>query len=347
MKFSYKAFVELTQRVVGYFYKHFSYKKWHGLRLLAVDGSTVKVPTTKEVVDHFGVVDSANGEPCPLARISLVFDVQNRIITDAVISPKENGERSLAVPPIKGSGPKDLFLLDRGYPAFWLFVLILSKGGNFCARVTTTHWKVIKKFFNSGKKEQFVYLSPSAASVAMCRKLGLPLAPIKVRLVRIDLGNGEAEILITSLMDQEKYPYEVFEELYHHRWPVEEEYKSLKCRVQIDNFTGKSVESVYQDFHARIFTANLTAILAHPVQRQIDDLDVKKKYRHQINLTQALSKMKDTVVLLFCRSNIGEILEKLLTLFLKTTEPIRPGRKNPRKMAIKRKTHHFAYKPIR
>jgi hypothetical protein len=33
-------------------------------------------------------------------------------------------------------------------------------------------------------------------------------------------------------MDMKKYPYELFAELYHLRWPVEEDYEALKYRLQ-------------------------------------------------------------------------------------------------------------------
>jgi hypothetical protein len=55
-------------------------------------------------------------------------------------------------------------------------------------------------------------------------------------------------------------------------------------------------------------------------------------YGHQINFTQALSKMKNTIVLLFTRSaeKVAVLVEQLRTIFLQTTEAIRPNRKYPR-----------------
>jgi hypothetical protein len=41
--------------------------------------------------------------------------------------------------------------------------------------------------------------------------------PIKVRMVRVELDSGEAEILVTSLTDMKKYPCELFPERYHLR----------------------------------------------------------------------------------------------------------------------------------
>jgi hypothetical protein len=79
------------------------------------------------------------------------------------------------------------------------------------------------------------------------------------------LDTGENEILITSLMDKTLYPTEIFAALYHERWPVEEDYKIMKCRMEMEAFTGQSVRSIYQDFHANVFAKNLVAMLTFSV----------------------------------------------------------------------------------
>ena len=163
----------------------------------------------------------------------------------------------------------------------------------------------------------------------------------------MDLAGGETETLLTSIMDKDFYPCEIFKERYHLRWTTEENYKTAKCRIEIENFSGKSVESVYQDFHAKVFAMNLTAALTHPAQDIIAGQHEQKKYAYRINFTQALSKMKDSLVLLFIRSNIIEILNKLLDLFIATIEPIRPGRKYPRKQSVRKRGFYPCYKPIR
>ena len=89
---------------------------------------------------------------------------------------------------------------------------------HFCSRVIGTHWKEIKKFYNSGKKEQIITLRPSPSSVVQCNRLNLPVSPIQLRVIRVELDSGETEILITSLMDTDLYPHEIFKELYRLRW---------------------------------------------------------------------------------------------------------------------------------
>ena len=345
-KLHHQAFIELGRNLASFFYDHFPCRKWKGFRILAIDGSTIKVPRTKDCADHFGAWNPAKGEACPLARISTLFDTINGIVVDVVIRPKEQGERSLAAEHMQHVRANDLVLLDRGYPAFWLFALILSRQAHFCARVKSS-WKEIRKFSNSGKKEGVITLPLSLASIEQCHFLNIPVSPIKVRAIRVELAGGETEILLTSVMDKDLYPCEIFKELYHLRWTTEENYKTAKCRIEIENFSGKSVESVYQDFHAKVFTMNLTVAMTHPAQDIIARQREQKKYAYRINVTQALSKMKDSLVLLFIRSNIMELLNKLLDLFIATIEPIRPGRKYPRKHSVQKRGFYPCYKPIR
>jgi hypothetical protein len=208
-------------------------------------------------------------------------------------------------------------------------------------------WKVAKRFADSGLNEQIVRLQPGSVAKQDCAERELSSNPITIRLIRVVLDDGEIEVLATSLLDTKTYPISMFKELYHLRWPVEEQYKVFKMRIEIENFSGKSVLAVYQDFHAKVFTANLTAILARPAHEIVAQDSVVKKYRYQVNMTNALSKMKDTIVLFFHRSDILSLLRSLWQIMLKTIEPIRPGRSYSRVARVKPKKFPVCYKPTR
>lgn len=346
-KLKYDAFVELNDQMLQHYYSKFPFETWCGFNLLAIDGTTLRVPDEKPILDCFGAWNSTKGKnPCPKARASQMFDVLNKVTIDAIISPKSEGERELAAFHFLKLQPDDLILLDRGYPAQWLFKLALSMSSQFCARISYKKWKVVKKFYASGKKEQIVKIEMTPLSKRKCFELGLDTKPMTVRLVRIELESGESEILITSLTDMDKYPHRAFAELYHLRWPVEEDYKTLKYRLQVENFSGKTVHSVYQDFHAKLFSKNLTAIIAATTKNEIIKKSENLKYVHQINFAQALSNMKGTIVLLFNRSSkkIRIIIEKIRTIFIQTTESVRPNRKFPRRHRVKQKRFFFEYK---
>ena len=149
-------------------------------------------------------------------------------------------------------------------------------------------------------------------------------------LIRDPLPNGDEQILMTSLIDLQKYPYEIFRGLYHQRWGVEESFKQMKCRMQVENFTGKTVRSIEQDFYGRILSMNLTAVLAHPVQEALERDGQTRKHPPQVNFTFALSCMKKTIVSIFCYNHAYDLCQELLELIYKNPEPVRPGRKYPR-----------------
>jgi len=347
MKLKYGAFCELNQKLVNYFYSHFNPSTWLAFRLLAIDGSLTRLPLTEAIAQHFGAWGVRQGAPCPMARVSQLFDVLGKITVDAIISPKSDGERELAAQHVLKLMPNDLVLLDRGYPAWWLFGAILSMQANFCARVSCTKWKVVRKFFHSGRAEKTISLPAPLTSIAKCRQLGLDLTPLTLRLVRIE-RQGKVQILITSLLDIQKYPIEIFADLYHRRWPVEEDYKAIKCRMELENFTGKSPLSVYQDFHAKVFAKNLVSVMAFPVNQALQVTSENLTYQYQINFTQALSKSKGVLALLLYET--GKKIQRLIAdsqeIFQRTLEPIRPGRKYPRNHRFKHRIFFPQYKPI-
>jgi hypothetical protein len=346
-KLKHEAFIELNDRLVHNYYENFQIRTWHGFNLFGVDSTTLRVPNEKEIAEHFGVWNSIKGEkPCPKARGSQMFDVLNKITVDAIISPICEGERELAVTHFLKLQPTDLLLADRGYPAYWLFNLILSLEANFCARISYKKWKIVETFYESGEKEQIVMLNPSSESKERCLEMGLGINPLKVRLIRIELETGETEVLVTSLTDMEEYPYSIFSELYHLRWPVEEDYKTLKYRIQVENFSGRTVRSVYQDFYAKFFSKNLTAVIASTTKDAIQKKSETTKHVHQINFAQAVSKMKNTILLLFNRTNkeVVDIVNKIRKIFIQTTESVRPNRKFPRRHRVKQQRFFLEYK---
>jgi hypothetical protein len=86
---------------------------------------------------------------------------------------------------------------------------------------------------------------------------------------------------------------------------VEENYKHLKMWVELENFTGKSVLSVKQDFYARVLSSNLVAMMSNAAQRLIDRNTKGRRLPYQVNFAQAISKMKNTLVKLILPSVNG------------------------------------------
>lgn len=345
------AFIRLCRISVDYFYKYSNYAGWRGLRVLGVDGSRIKLPKSKDIAKEFGEHNVGRNADCPrsMATISIVYDVFNHIPLDAQIGPWEKSETEFVFKDhMKVFLPKDLVLADRFYPSTKLMIELIQNGVEFCFRMKENWWRQVREFRNSTKRQQVVELK---ISNKIRKDLGLSLdyKGLKVRLMKIDLENGEVEILCTSLIDSNKYPIKEFKALYHMRWGTEEAFKLLKSRIEVENFSGLTARSIYQDFHAKILMMTMCSILSYPIEEKVKEEYAKEKtenkFDQQINRTHALSVTKDHLVVLFFKNNWNAILERIDKLIEYTREIIRPDRKNPR-IHKPKKLHHVTYKPI-
>lgn len=340
------AFVELNKIQVDYFYDHFETSTWLGFRLLAIDGSTVELPSSPEIRKYFGVhtVNDQKKE-MSLGRFSQCFDLLNHMTIDAEIGlykGKNSGEQEHAIKHIDRMKKGDLVLMDRNYPCFYLFSLLLSKNIDYCCRLKISSWKLSKQLLSTNETELFGEILPSKAAMKKCEQLGISTKPIRVRLIKVLLKTGEEEILISSLLNNTKYNTSLFSDLYFQRWGIEEFYKEFKHKLEVENFSGKSVLSVFQDVYAKVFTANITNILATDAMMKLKKK--KRKYVYKINRTNAYNKMKNLIVLLFDEQIRCEILTSILDLFVIKPIPIRINRVYDRNFGHHSRRYHMTYK---
>jgi len=124
------------------------------------------------------------------------------------------------------------------------------------------------------------------------QKVGLP-EKITVRFVRVRLSTDEIEVLVTSLLDEGKYTAQMFKELYHLRWGVECFFCVLKERLKIDNFTGKTVISIKQDFFATLFLTGLESVLTQTADLQLFKKSRQNQHRQIVNNMVSFNAIKN------------------------------------------------------
>lgn len=341
-KISHEAFIELNDIAVKHFYENYKCHKWKKHRLLAIDGSEVLLPSNTETIAKFGDYSHRRSEKSiVLSRFSKCYDVLNRIAIDAVLTTRKEGEGALAIQHMAKMSTDDLVLFDRGYPSLKLFRTFLDTGINFCSRMAVGNWTVAKELIDSKDKERVVTLEVPKHLKKKFYSEGLDTSPIKLRLIKVRLKTGEDEVLITSLMDESLYPHSCFKKLYNLRWGVEESYKVDKHHLRLEDFSGYSVQSIMQEFHAMIMLSNLAAIFSYMPQRELK----KQKHYYKVSVTIAISKMRDNLVSLF--RHLGEInlIEKLINSIRMNLIPIRDERSCERKV-YRRRRYHYQYKNL-
>lgn len=311
---------------------------YKGFRVLGIDGSKIFLPNSEDIRSEFGTIKNKNQNGTyadySAGLGSVMYDVLNNIAIDSILAPANSSEQKLAEDHIAVCSKNDLIIGDRGYPSYRLCGTILEKKSQFIFRCSRSSFKGAQRLFESELTENQVTLKRKDLS---CKNdCDLP-EEIPVRFVKVILDSGEIEVLMTSLLDSKKYPREDFKNLYWLRWGIETYFDILKNRLNLENFTGKSSESVRQDFFSTIMVSNYESIMTADAQ-EVLDLKKDNKYRQKINKSVSFNIIKNNVIELFHTygNDADKLFEKMDKLFLMNPSPIRDKREFERNTSARK-----------
>jgi hypothetical protein len=339
-KLRHTAFIELNQvAVLGNFYAAAkSVVLWHGHRLLAIDSSTLRMPHAKALFEFFGGQEPSNQSgTCelrvPQARLSVLFDCLNWIGIDTRVGKFSQGEVALACDHLSALRPGDVVVSDRGYAGYLFLARVFAHGGHFIVRCQERSFAAAKDLFKRNEDGASITVTlPAKTRCAEAEAAGLPLE-LKVRFISVRLSTGELEVLATSLLDEETYPAQEFLKVYYKRWGIETYYKVIKGRLDLENFSGLTVEAILQDIHAAVFLSNFESVITREAAAQLPKAGVDGR-RHQTKLNKAVTfhTLKNRVIDLLAGTDpIEKVLAEMTELFLANPVIIRPNRNPPRK----------------
>lgn len=334
-----EAFIELNEVSVREFYDGAPYQSWNGHRLLAVDGSIINLPDHASIAQQFGThkVGCKAQVDRSMATISICYDVLNLLTLDAQLASFTTSEPTLLQRHLERVSFKcnDLLLMDRGYPSAALIYELQQRKIHYCIRLPR-NWKEVSTMLLEGIEDKQIKLKPKGTE-----------QDLQCRLVVIELHNGEKEVLCTSLMDTKIYRREDLKELYHYRWNAEEAYKLLKCRADLEVFSGKTANAVRQDFHAKIFMMTVCAALSYPIAEKVKEEHTKTKsqYPRQINRSNAFAFLRTAWITLWTNPRSKRLLAAMKKILEKSADIIRSNRVFRRKYRSK-KPPSMTYKQL-
>lgn len=112
MKIKSEVFKHLSQTLIKEFYSdnELGVKLWQGYRILAIDGSRITLPITKELKEIYGETKNQNKTSIIQARCSVLYDIENNYVLDGILSPFKHGERELAISHLSNCKKGDLLI---------------------------------------------------------------------------------------------------------------------------------------------------------------------------------------------------------------------------------------------
>lgn len=323
-------------------------RRWRGHRLLGIDSSVVRLPNGPEMLEQFTPVEVTNnhgktGTSYPEGRISVVYDLLNRVGVDARLEPSRLGEVALAIEQLVHAEPGDLTLSDRGFTGYRYLAWHQHLSVDFVARCSGSSFLAARELLrkNRAGRSVVVKLFAPREERAELTALGVP-RELTVRFVSVRLPTGALEVLATSLQDEKKYPTGDFLALYHRRWGHETFYGVMKGRLDLENFSGLTPEAVRQDFHSTVLLCNIESVLTAGADAALPDPTDPPQPPQQVNRAVSFHALKHQLLpLLYSDVPVERVLEKLQSWFAAARVSERPGRAVPRRTLSLPRSYHF------
>lgn len=234
--------------------------QWQGLSLYGVDGSTLRVADSPENRAHFGGSNNRRGESAyPLVRIAGLMALRSHLLAAAAFGPFTRGEHSYAVD-LWPSIPNDsLTIVDKNFLAANVLIPLARGGHNrhwLIRAKKSSNWQVLKHL---SRTDDLVQMTVS--SEARKKDPTLPTHWV-VRAIRYQRQGFRPQVLLTSLLDEKKYPANEIVLLYHERWELELGYDEIKTEMleREESLRSKSPPTVTQEIWGILLAYNLVRL---------------------------------------------------------------------------------------
>jgi len=155
--------------------------------------------------------------------------------------------------------------------------------------------------------------------------------------------------LLTNLPEA-LLPRENAAELYFKRWAVETTFNTLKSKLQLENFFGKTEVSIRQDLYATVYLAGFAMICAEDADKMIEEQDRDKqlKYRRKSNLNCSIDCLRTRFYRILLEDDSAvrsALLDRLCEIIAQRPESVRSGR-SPARNSPRNKHVHIAKKSV-
>lgn len=174
-KISPSLFIMLNTEIVYEYYQNpMAVKLYKGLRIFAIDGSTLQLPNvevidpkdgdkkrkmSQDLRDIHGFNSNQFGKYETRSQISILEDVENNIVHHGILDSYYASEKDMAIEHIDylaelkaksthtaKNDYKDLIIFDRGYPSFALILYLEKNSIDYLIRMPRSRFKEIDEF---------------------------------------------------------------------------------------------------------------------------------------------------------------------------------------------------------
>ena len=286
----------------------------------------------------------SNGSIVNKLHLNAFYDVLNRIYTDVLVQTAAdyNEFRACATMIDRSKLENVILVADRGYENYNIFAHAIEKGWKFAIRVKDKNSNGIASGFNLPSNDELdidITQIFSRKNTKTTKNAGYKWMPVNqvfdylprksdktyelsFRIIRFPIGSNSYEIIITNL-DRNIFDVKKIKEIYHLRWGIETSFRELKYAIGLTSFHARKPDFIKQEIYARLLLYNYCELITTHVIKQMKNNDKTK----QVNFTVAIYICRE-----YLRNKRNLSPPDVINLIEKHVLPVRPGRKDPRKV---------------
>lgn len=268
-----------------------------GYQLLACDGSNLSIASNQNDPETAWKHNQLGGITNHL-HLNAFYDVLNRVYTDALIqTASEYHEHRACIQMLERANQENVILVaDRGYENYNIIAHAINKGWNFVIR--------IKDIGSNG----------------IASGLKLPSNDSFDKDIDITLTRKQSKV---KKQAGYKFIPNKLKEIYQLRWGIETSFRELKYAIGLTSFHSKKVDYIKQEIFARLTLYNYCELITSYV---VEQSKISEKTK-QVNFTIAIYICRE-----YLRKKRQLSPPDVIKLIKKHTLPVRPGRRDPRKV---------------
>lgn len=309
---------------------------FQGFRLLALDGTCIKLPNWKPLAAHFGTAKNGRFPGPPQARMVMLQFPLVRLPWRYELVPLAEGERTVAARLLEHLHQNDLVLMDQGFWSYGLFWQIQNQKAFFAIRLYPgVKLRTVKHL---GTNDRIVSWTPSDRR---WHQEGLPEA-IDLRIMPYQIKGFRPSAIVTNLLDPQAITRDqwiglavrneagqVLEGgLYHCRWEIETTYKELKVVQEMEKgLRSRTPEGIAYEIAGHVVLYLLTRWLMVEAAEAAGVSPLRLSFTE----TQRELERLNTLLIISSAKHVAKILlPRLLVEIASNRVPERPGRSYPR-----------------
>jgi len=208
--------------------------RWHGLRLLAGDKTTLALPESPSLWKCFGAHKGQQGLGTIAVELCCLFDLISRAPLRFVYGKACTSEHKLIAKLIDRLKKGDLLLLDTGFYYCATFIKILHRHAHFIIPAKKTMRPQVLAIL--GKGDYLCQITDSHNKNTLI-----------VRVVFVHRNGFRRRRLVTSLLDPTLFPASELARIYHMRWDIETFYRDFKHTLGATSWHCRTPSTFHQE----------------------------------------------------------------------------------------------------